>query len=166
MKQEHNKYHKFRGRDVSLFQNHYPTLFKGISATGVNLRTPSTVSQAGANSLAPSQADDFQDADLDEHEGSDENSGPVDVPNCQTGMSQDEVGRAINNGKRKSSARLTRATKKKSGLEILSASINNLVSWGREVEDRRTSSSSDVPSIFECIRIVRNLPGIERGSQL
>ncbi|KAL2498177.1 L10-interacting MYB domain-containing protein [Abeliophyllum distichum] len=164
---EHDKYRKFRGRDVSLFQHHYPTLFEGISATGAHLRTPSTVSQVGANSSARSQAEDYQDADPNEGEGSDESNGPVDVPNCQTGMSQDEeIGRGTSSGKRKSSGGPRRATKKKSGPEILSASINNLVSCCREVSDRRTPPSSDVPSISECIRTVRNLPGIERGSDL
>ncbi|KAL2469469.1 Myb DNA-bind 3 domain-containing protein [Abeliophyllum distichum] len=148
-------------------KHHYPTLFEGISATGAHLRTPSTVSQVGANSSARSQADDYQDADPDEGEGSDESNGPVDVPNCQTGMSQDEeIGRGTSSGKRKSSGGPRRATKKKSGPEMLSASINNLVSCCREVSDRRTPPSSDVPSISECIRTVRNLPGIERGSDL
>ncbi|KAL2525426.1 L10-interacting MYB domain-containing protein [Abeliophyllum distichum] len=125
---EHDKYRKFRGRDVSLFQHHYPTLFEGISTTGAHLRTPSTVSQVGANSSARSQAEDYQDADPDEGEGSDESNRPVDVPNCPTGMSQDEeIGRGTN---------------------------------------RRTPPSSDVPSMSECIRTVRNLPGIERGSDL
>ncbi|KAL2465325.1 Uncharacterized protein Adt_41176 [Abeliophyllum distichum] len=163
----YDKYRKFRGRDVSLFQHHYPTLFEGISATGAHLRTPSTVSQVGANSSAPSQAEDYQDADPDEGEGSDESNGPVDVPNFQTAMSQDEeIGRGTSSGKRKSSGGPRRATKKKSGPEMLSASINNLVSCCREVSDRRTPPSSDVPSISECIRTVRNLPGIERGSDL
>ncbi|KAL2506040.1 L10-interacting MYB domain-containing protein [Abeliophyllum distichum] len=161
------QYRKFRGRDVSLFQHHYPTLFEGISATGAHLRTPSTVSQVGANSSAPSQAEDYQDADPDEGEGSDESNGPVDVPNFQTTMSQDEeIGRGTSSGKRKSTGGPRRATKKKSGPEILSASINYLVSCCREVSDRRTPPSSDVPSISECIRTVRNLPGIERGSDL
>ncbi|KAL2462325.1 L10-interacting MYB domain-containing protein-like [Abeliophyllum distichum] len=132
-----------------------------------HLRTPSTVSQVGANSSAPSQAEDYQDADPDEGEGSDESNGPVDVPNCQTAMSQDEeIGRGTSSGKRKSSGGPRRATKKKSGPEMLSASINNLVSCCREVSDRRTPPSSDVSSISECIRTVRNLPGIERGSDL
>ncbi|KAL2484656.1 L10-interacting MYB domain-containing protein [Abeliophyllum distichum] len=144
-----------------------PTLFEGISATGAHLRTPSTVSQVGANSSAPSQAEDYQDADPDEGEGSDESNGPVDVPNVATAMSQDEeIGRGTSSGKRKSSGGLRRANKKKSGPEILSASINNLVSCCREVSDRRTPPSSDVPSISECIRTVRNIPGIERGSEL
>ncbi|KAL2531711.1 Uncharacterized protein Adt_05062 [Abeliophyllum distichum] len=99
---EHDKYRKFRGRDVSLFQHHYPTLFEGISATGAHLRTPSTVSQVGANSSAPSQAEDYQDADPDEGEGSDESNGPVNVPNCQMAMSQEEeIGRGTSSGKRK-----------------------------------------------------------------
>ncbi|KAL2493696.1 hypothetical protein Fot_37453 [Forsythia ovata] len=146
---------------MSLFQNHYLTLFEVISATGLNLRTPSTVSLAGANSSAPSQVEDFQDVDLDKHECSNESCGPVDVPNCQTSMSQDEVGRATSSGKGKSYVGLTWVTKKKPGPEIFSASINNLVSWGREVEDHGTSSSSNILTIFKCILIVRNLPGIE-----
>ncbi|KAL2492158.1 Myb DNA-bind 3 domain-containing protein [Abeliophyllum distichum] len=123
--------------------------------------------KVGANSSAPSQAEDYQDAHPDEGEGSDESNGPVDVPNFQTAMSQDkEIGRATSSGKRKSSGGLRRATKKKTGPEILSASINNLVSCCREVSDCCTPPSSDVPSISECICTVRNLPGIERGSEL
>ncbi|KAL2531222.1 Myb DNA-bind 3 domain-containing protein [Abeliophyllum distichum] len=123
--------------------------------------------KVGANSSAPSQAEDYQDTDPDEGEGSDESNGPVDVPNFQTAISQDEeIGRGTSSGKRKSSGGPRRATKKKSGPEMLSASINNLVSCCRKVSDRRTPPSSDVPSISECIRTVRNLPGIERGSDL
>ncbi|KAL2479431.1 hypothetical protein Adt_32397 [Abeliophyllum distichum] len=119
----------------------------------------------GVQSSAPSKVEDYQDADPDEHEDSDESNCPVDVLNCQTGMSQDEMGRATNSGKNPSTG-LTQATKKKSGPEIILASINNLVCWGRKVEDHCTLSSADISSIFECIHIVRNLPGIERGSQL
>ncbi|KAL2508479.1 Uncharacterized protein Fot_32126 [Forsythia ovata] len=75
------------------------------------------------------------------------------------------MGKATSSGKRKSFARLARATKKKSGPDIISASINNLVSWGRKVEDHRASSFADIPSISECIRIVLSLPRIVRGSQ-
>ncbi|KAL2479422.1 hypothetical protein Adt_32388 [Abeliophyllum distichum] len=125
-------------------------------------------SQHGAFSSAPSKVEDYQDVDPVEHEDSDESNGPVDVLNCQTGMSQDEMGRATSSEKNPSAGltQATQATKKKSGPEIILASINNLVCWGRKVEDHRTLSSTDISSIFECIHIVRNLPGIERGIQL
>ncbi|KAL2541957.1 hypothetical protein Adt_02935 [Abeliophyllum distichum] len=80
-------------------------------------------------------------------------------------MSHDKMDRATSSRKRKSSAGLMRE-QQKSGPEIISASINNLVSWGHEEEDRCASSSADIPSISKCIRIVRSLPGIMRGSQL
>ncbi|KAL2492550.1 hypothetical protein Adt_28178 [Abeliophyllum distichum] len=96
----------------------------------VNLRTPSTLFQAGAFSSRLSHAKDYQDADPDEHKDSNESTSPVDVPNCQPDMNQDEMCK-VTSSERKSSIGLTQAIKKKSGHEIISASINNLVSWGR-----------------------------------
>ncbi|KAL2529168.1 Uncharacterized protein Fot_21769 [Forsythia ovata] len=113
-----------------------------------------------------SQSEDYQDAYPDEHEGSDESNDLIGVPNYQPGMSYDEIGKASGNGRRKSSGGMTQVTKKKTGREIISASISNLVSWSLEVKDRRAASSTEIPSISECICIIHSLLEIVRGSQL
>ncbi|KAL2517277.1 Uncharacterized protein Adt_13524 [Abeliophyllum distichum] len=113
---------KFRARDVSVFQHQYQTFFGGIFATGVHMRTPIMYSQARAFWSGQGHVEDYRDADPDKEEGSDESDSSTDVPSFQLSMSNDDMGRASGSGKRKSSGGITRATKKKSRVEIMSAS--------------------------------------------
>ncbi|KAL2506120.1 Myb DNA-bind 3 domain-containing protein [Abeliophyllum distichum] len=52
---EHEKYRKFRGRDVSIFQHEYHNLFSGILAIGFILRCPIRFSQVSGTETSYGQ---------------------------------------------------------------------------------------------------------------
>ncbi|KAL2538255.1 Uncharacterized protein Fot_19646 [Forsythia ovata] len=167
---EHEKYRKFRGRDVSIFYHEYHNLFRGILATDFISCCPTQFSQASGTETGYGQEvlNDYRDSELNKTDGSDESDGPTRDDNIARTASTDGLGQATSCGKHKSTEGSIGLRKKKSGLELISDSINQLVACQRDldVQNMNINTRPKISSISECMDMIDRIDAIEKGTPL
>ncbi|KAL2500282.1 uncharacterized protein Fot_34130 [Forsythia ovata] len=167
---EHDKYMKFRGRDVSIFHNDYHNLFSRILATGFISRYPTRFSQASGTETGYGQEglNDYRDSEPNETKGSDESDRPTRDDNMPRSASTDGLVHATSNRKRTSTGSSIGSRKKKSGSELISDSINQLVACQRDldIQNMNINTQPKISSILECIDMIDRIDAIEKGTPL